>query len=364
MELLPITAWRAIGDLRSEAAVEPLTEFLQELSDEIDEWATEDLPLVFGKIGEPSVDPLIRVANNVECSEVGRRIAVRSLEVLVPLVPTARDRITDALTGMLERATADHNYFNSVVMGALVDMRVVAAAPAIERAFSANLIDTGYMGDWNEVRRELGVEGLNLPQPERPHDSLDDHEEDVDHEGRRAVALFPDSEEGKLAASKFGDTHWYYSFLEHAWQYGGESLPELSLRSVNEYLLDFVPAKVTVEASRADEIIGELTLFWKFLDREFQHSAAPAVIQWLERQDLPARLRSELSNTRNFGMAKSFSMMGQAAGFDMSTPEGMNQFMAVYNASRVAASELRRAEMPREPKPPQHDDLDSYIPVT
>jgi hypothetical protein len=56
-------------------------------------------------------------------------------------------------------------------------------------------------------------------------------------------------------------------------------------------------------------------------------------------------LFKEMSNPANFGMAKSLIMMGKARGFDMATEEGINEWMATYNA------ELTQGTGPRIPLP-------------
>jgi len=52
-------------------------------------------------------------------------------------------------------------------------------------------------------------------------------------------------------------------------------------------------------------------------------------------------LQAELADSSNFGMAKSLLSQGKDAGFDMTTQEGLNQFMLSYNASRSAADNRR-----------------------
>ena len=59
------------------------------------------------------------------------------------------------------------------------------------------------------------------------------------------------------------------------------------------------------------------------------------------------RLERELQEPTNFGMAKSFVLMGQEAGFDMESPEGMRAWVEAYNAT-VAP---RMATTSRHPGP-------------
>ena len=50
----------------------------------------------------------------------------------------------------------------------------------------------------------------------------------------------------------------------------------------------------------------------------------------------------------NFGMAKSFVLMGKEAGFDMESPEGMQAWVAAYNATLAPTM----AAASRRPGPP------------
>ncbi|HEY4389405.1 MAG TPA: hypothetical protein VGN34_33605 [Ktedonobacteraceae bacterium] len=55
-----------------------------------------------------------------------------------------------------------------------------------------------------------------------------------------------------------------------------------------------------------------------------QHSLMPQAAR---------RLEQALQEPANFGMAKSFVLMGQEAGFDMESPEGMRAWVEAYNAT-------------------------------
>jgi hypothetical protein len=61
-----------------------------------------------------------------------------------------------------------------------------------------------------------------------------------------------------------------------------------------------------------------------------------------------ARLERKLQDPRTFGLAKSFMLLGKEAGFDMEAPEGMQAWVAAYNAT--VAPMLAAAARP--PGPP------------
>jgi hypothetical protein len=170
--LLPVTAWRTLADLKDEAAVEPLIAILTELGDEFDDWAFEELPHVFGKLGPAAIEPLAGIANDSARPEYMRSIAARGLRQVASYHPATRDEIVPRLTAMMADAANRPVEFNSALVVELVELQAVEAAEAIERAFAADRIDVGMIGDWERVRKELGVEGLGLPMPKNPHNSL------------------------------------------------------------------------------------------------------------------------------------------------------------------------------------------------
>jgi hypothetical protein len=75
---------------------------------------------------------------------------------------------------MMAGSTEDSIQFNTTVLVELVELRAVDAAEVIEQAFANDCLDIGKMGNWEDVRQELGVEGLGLDMPKDPYNSLGD----------------------------------------------------------------------------------------------------------------------------------------------------------------------------------------------
>lgn len=61
--------------------------------------------------------------------------------------------------------------------------------------------------------------------------------------------------------------------------------------------------------------------------------------QRVEREGSP-RTEEENERPATFGIAKSFVMMGMERGFDLSSEEGINKWMATYNAELTAGAGL------------------------
>jgi len=370
-QLLPVTAWRTLAALKADSAVEPLVEMLRELDDQLDDgfddWVSEELPHVFGKIGEPAIEPLTQLANDARAGEFVRSTAARGLRQVAVYHPHTRDRVAACLTEMMADFANHDLEFNTTLMVELVELGAVEAAEAIERAFAGNLIDAGMMGDWERVRRRLGVEGLGLEMPKNPHNSVDNFRRrmgigifsdqrifdygDIDPDAEqayyeRAWGAFSRSTEAERVVDRYGDLGWFRMLLEFGLHYLGETVDEMTLGSVREFVLDYVPRKVSTEPDSAASIVFELAMFWEYVDRVYQLTEAKSIVEWLRTDDLADRLEGELSDSSNFGMAKSMFMMGKNAGFDMTSEAGVAAFMDAYNRSVVSNQEPAAAPSP------------------
>jgi hypothetical protein len=124
--------------------------------------------------------------------------------------------------------------------------------------------------------------------------------------------------------------------LDFGINYLSEVVDEMTLGSVSEFVLNFVPSKVSTEPEVAAEIVYELTMFWRYLDRVYELPEANAIVEWLNTDSLVARLEAELSNSSNYGMAKSMFMSGKNAGYDMTSEAGLAEFMSAHNQSLLS----------------------------
>lgn len=363
--MLPVTAWRALGDMQAAAAVEPLIEMLRNFNDG-DDWVFEDLPPVFGRIGEPAILPLTCTMQDPSQPELVRQIAAAGLRSIALRLPATRDRIVGSLTEQMAKAADNSITLNTYVLCELLDLNAAEAAEPIERAYAQNLIDVGMNGEWETVRKELGVEGLGLGMPEHPFNTIDRlragmgigvfsqkplfSSEGIVEEAERAYyetaeSAFSASEEAREVASRCGDLGWYQLFLSFGVGHLGEVVDEMSLASVKRFVLGHVPKSVSVDADEAESIVVELTAFWQFLKRIHQLPEADSIIAWLTEPGLIDELTDALSDPSNFGIAKSFYMTGKQAGYDMDSEQDRAAFMDFYHGSlsRMTPSAPRHA---------------------
>jgi hypothetical protein len=120
--------------------------------------------------------------------------------------------------------------------------------------------------------------------------------------------------------------------IHYAISYPGATPLTMTTSDLEEVVFGLFPRKVITERGDGAEIIQELRAFWHFLERVYQLPQASQMLAHLTSQ-AARRLERALQEPANFGMAKSFVLMGKEAGFDMESPEGMQAWVQAYNAT-------------------------------
>ncbi|HSU13044.1 hypothetical protein [Longimicrobium sp.] len=152
----PVYAWRALGQLGAEAAVEPL---VQVLENDDDDWAHEELPAVFGMLGPAAVEPL-RVAlarQSIGFDVITGATTANGLAEIAKRHPETRSAVVDILVRQLRWSGRQHPALNAFLVGDLIELKAVETAPLIEEIYAAGEADISVMGDWEDVQLELGL---------------------------------------------------------------------------------------------------------------------------------------------------------------------------------------------------------------
>lgn len=164
----PIHAWRALGQLRAEAAIEPLSRLLHEQTES--DWVSEELPRVFGMIGPAAVPALARYLANPGRSYESRVLAGDCLVRIGQDHPSARDQVVAVHLDQLESFERNPRLFNAMLIADLLDLRATEAAPLIERIYAEDQVALSVCGDWEEVQVELGLlSERQTPAPRYDH---------------------------------------------------------------------------------------------------------------------------------------------------------------------------------------------------
>jgi hypothetical protein len=151
----PLHAWRALGQLRAEAAIGPLLSLFDPLVE--NDWVTEELPDVLGMIGQAALPALAAYIADSSYDEDARISAIRSVEKIGTRWPEARPAGVALLMKQLELFTENEPEVNGFLVLALVELQATEAAPLMERAFAAKRVDPIVMGEWEDVQVELGL---------------------------------------------------------------------------------------------------------------------------------------------------------------------------------------------------------------
>jgi Protein of unknown function (DUF1186) len=175
----PVHAWRALGQLRAVAAIEPLLQLFRELEDS--DWASDELPEVYGMIGREAIPALARYLDDASHGLWPRVTAAFSLERIAAADPSARDECVTVLSRQLERFKRNNPTLNGLLISYLVDLRAVEAAPLMERAFAADRVDLSILGDWEDAQVSLGLKATReTPRPYGPFFQMFDAPERVE----------------------------------------------------------------------------------------------------------------------------------------------------------------------------------------
>jgi hypothetical protein len=164
------------------------------------------------------------------------------------------------------------------------------------------------------------------------YDDSGDHDEEREHEYiNDLMDEFADSPEAQPIIEQDGSVGYAGMMLEYYFGYIGGELTRMTVPDFNEVVFDLFPRKVSTEPANGPRIIAELRAFWTFIDRQYGLPNARAILVTLNGAE--NRLTNKLANPGNWGIAKSITMQGIEAGYDMTTEESLAAFMEVYNAN-------------------------------
>ena len=165
----PVHAWRALGQLRAEAAAEPLLALLERRIDS--NRVYEELPLVLGMIG-PAALPTATLRLFDE--GLGDDVRVMACGIITGVgleYPERADEAAAVLKTQLQDWEHQSPWLNANLIGGLAGLQRTDAAPLMEAAFAAGAVDVFICGDWEDVQVDLGLLPDRLTPPPRASDA-------------------------------------------------------------------------------------------------------------------------------------------------------------------------------------------------
>ena len=151
----PIHAWRVLGLLRAEAAIEPLLGLFTELEDS--DWIAEEMPEVFARIGPGAIAALAAFLADPAHDTWPRVHAASCLQAIAESHPETRAACVAALDRQLARYAETDPELNAFVLSNLIELGAVESAPLMQEAFAADQIDEFVAGDWEDAQVSLGL---------------------------------------------------------------------------------------------------------------------------------------------------------------------------------------------------------------
>ena len=151
-----IHVWRALGQLKNEQAIQPLIDVMMRGTWE--DWGWEDIPQAIALIGEPAIEPVKReLAKRAAKYDLHPTWFHGTLENIANMNNSLKERVVDILIEQLEEAKTNDPALNGFIIGTFLDWKVERALPTIEKAFATDSVDTGIVGDWEEVQVAFGL---------------------------------------------------------------------------------------------------------------------------------------------------------------------------------------------------------------
>jgi hypothetical protein len=149
----PIHAWRILGQIQATDAILPLIQLFKQQDNDL---VNEELPKVFGKIGNAAIPELAKYLNCQDNQLLARVTAINSLEEIAQQ-RGARDEVINVFTQSLQSCNLNPSELNGFIVSSLINLQARETAPQIKYAFNTNQIAEDIVGDWDEVRESLGI---------------------------------------------------------------------------------------------------------------------------------------------------------------------------------------------------------------
>ncbi|HEX8408737.1 MAG TPA: hypothetical protein VF883_07730 [Thermoanaerobaculia bacterium] len=207
---------------------------------------------------------------------------------------------------------------------------VVQELDSLDRQSRMDLIEEVLAVD-NAIRvaaqKDTPFEAIAAADPE-------DDEVDIDEVVDDLLEAFLASPEAAEAADADELRLWVDAFVRYGVVYGLGSPDCWDSGSVDELVTEILPRKITIEsAADAAPAVPAFRTFFRWASRVASVPLAGEIDAFL--QQVEPEFAAMMMDERRFGPAKSFALAGTAAGFDMSTEDGMRAFQQQWNEQQA-----------------------------
>ncbi len=158
-----VHAWRALAQLKATEAILPFIGLLHSIDDDQDDYVGEEIPIMFGKLGEPAIEPCRAYLADSKNGEFARIAAGYGLAEIGKQHPENRDACIQALMSTLQNYQTDDKSVNAFTLLYLAELKAVEAAPLAEEIFKAERADESVAGDFEDYQIRVGLLEKRLP---------------------------------------------------------------------------------------------------------------------------------------------------------------------------------------------------------
>lgn len=158
-----VHAWRVLGALKAEIAVEPLLTLWDDADDDI---AHEEVPTVIGQIGPSALPILATYLADASRTSFSRSLAAAALVEVARQHPDSRTHVVEILTSELRKFEVNDRELNAFLVAELMSVGATESLDVVEAAYQANRVEWSLVGDWEDAQIAFGVLDQRLtPQP-------------------------------------------------------------------------------------------------------------------------------------------------------------------------------------------------------
>ena len=162
----PVHAWRTLGQLKAEQAIEPLMALFDFTVDFDDDWITSELPTVYALIGPSAIPALAKYLSDNSAEVMPGISVVESIEEIGKAHPDAKLECVQVLSAHLEQFRYNPAPLNGFLISGLAGLQAVDRLPLIRQAFDSGTVDLSVGGDMEDVEIALGLrKKRSTPRP-------------------------------------------------------------------------------------------------------------------------------------------------------------------------------------------------------
>lgn len=164
---LPMHAWRALATLKADSAIQLMLNLFNHEDEESDEVIGEDLPQAMGRMGPAVYDPLNDWLKDKTHGHRSRMDAAEALMYYAIQNPGDRLRVIDDLANALSDYQTQDPSENAILIGLLMNLNAVEAAPIVEQAYNSGNVEEYFIGDWEDWQVAVGLLKERQTSPQR-----------------------------------------------------------------------------------------------------------------------------------------------------------------------------------------------------